>query len=219
MSQTSDTTYTDKAADPQSNSYWYKIIAEDNCGNTSAFSQVARSILLKGSVQGNDANATLNWNAYEGFNVAKNELQRDNALYASPVLMDYNDTYFYNNQFNGHDYRISALENANNGLISWSNTLHLYYQPHIWAPNVFSPQGDNINDTYQVGTSGITAYHLSILNRWGEILFQTDDMKAGWDGRFHGLDSPEGVYMYQIRAHAANGTWINKSGTICLIRK
>lgn len=52
----------------------------------------------------------------------------------------------------------------------------------FFAPNAFSPNHDNINDVYYQKGYGIKAYHLMIFTRWGELVFETNDIKEGWDG-------------------------------------
>ena len=220
IGKTDDTFYMDHDTKVSETSYWYKIIAEDTCGNTSGYSNIARSILLKGNVAGNDSFASLIWNNYEGYPIKQYDLLRDAAspAYYSGNQLQYTDAYFYYEGFNSHTYRVYALENALNGLVSQSNSITFYYHPYVWTPNVFSPQKDGVNDTYKIVTSGINSLHLRILNRWGELIYESNGKDAGWDGYWKGMEAPEGVYMFQIYAQAANGSWLTKSGTIHLIR-
>ncbi|HRF37954.1 MAG TPA: gliding motility-associated C-terminal domain-containing protein, partial [Saprospiraceae bacterium] len=66
-------------------------------------------------------------------------------------------------------------------------------------PNAFTPNADGLNDTYKgVGImEGARAFNMSIWNRWGEMVFETDSPNEGWNGRkFNtGQDSPPGVYV------------------------
>ena len=69
-------------------------------------------------------------------------------------------------------------------------------------PNVFTPDGDQFNETFQpIFTSGYDPYdyHLMIFNRWGELLFESYNSKVGWDGTYGGGDLVEdGVYVWVI---------------------
>lgn len=58
--------------------------------------------------------------------------------------------------------------------------------PHVYVPNIFSPNGDGQNDVLYVYGSGIQQMHFIIYNRWGEKIFETDNQHQGWDGRFRG---------------------------------
>jgi gliding motility-associated-like protein len=71
-----------------------------------------------------------------------------------------------------------------------------------YVPNVFTPDGDNFNQTFKpIFTSGydIYDYHLMIFDRWGEIIFESYNAEFGWDGTYgdNGLVQ-DGVYVWQI---------------------
>ena len=79
------------------------------------------------------------------------------------------------------------------------------YDPGLvyYIPNSFTPDGDMNNQVFTpVFTSGIDIYHYTmyIFNRWGEIIFETNDPSIGWDGSYgvEGKDAEVGVYTYQI---------------------
>lgn len=67
-------------------------------------------------------------------------------------------------------------------------------------PNVFSPNNDGINDTFSNLVNNAATIALEILNRWGAVVFQTDDAAAAWDGKDQNTneDCLEGVYFYKL---------------------
>jgi len=70
----------------------------------------------------------------------------------------------------------------------------------LYFPNVFSPNGDGANDVYQVYFSNdleLLSFELEIYDRWGEVVFQTDDPLVGWDGRFKKKQTRDGVFVYK----------------------
>jgi len=70
-----------------------------------------------------------------------------------------------------------------------------------FVPNTFTPDGDEFNQVFTpVFTSGFDPYdfNMTIFNRWGEIIFETEDHKMGWDGSYHDILVPEGVYTWKI---------------------
>lgn len=69
----------------------------------------------------------------------------------------------------------------------------------LYLPNVFTPNGDGLNDNYQPAIYGATEYRLMIFNRWGELVFQSTDAKSVWDGKCRDKDAPEGVYAVVIQ--------------------
>lgn len=66
-------------------------------------------------------------------------------------------------------------------------------------PNVFTPNGDNVNDNYvPIAFSGITNQEFVILNRWGNIVYETTAQTISWDGKVDGKEASEGVYFYKL---------------------
>jgi gliding motility-associated-like protein len=72
----------------------------------------------------------------------------------------------------------------------------------IYVPNAFSPNGDGINDNFNINYNNnsfpISHFVLHIFNRWGEEIFQSNNINQGWDGKKNGNDCPGGVYVYKI---------------------
>ena len=72
----------------------------------------------------------------------------------------------------------------------------------LFAPNTFTPDGDEFNQTWKVYIQGIDDYsfHLQIYNRWGELIFESYDRDFGWDGTFNGKIVQSGSYTWTISA-------------------
>lgn len=66
----------------------------------------------------------------------------------------------------------------------------------IWFPNVFTPNGDNNNPMFTGMGINIVDFHMMIFNRWGQLLYETNNIYNGWDGTFKGQDCAQGVYFY-----------------------
>lgn len=80
-------------------------------------------------------------------------------------------------------------------LIAWLKPEEFGY----YLPNAFSPNGDGINDLFMPAGSAVDLdnYELTIYDRWGMLLFRTDDPAIGWDGSSGGQAMPTGVYVFQ----------------------
>jgi gliding motility-associated-like protein len=93
---------------------------------------------------------------------------------------------------------------------------------YVDIPNAFTPNGDGENDYFlprQLLSRGLQQFSMQIINRWGQVLFQTRRTDGrGWDGRFNGQDQPQGVYVYLIRATLANGFEETYTGNVTLLR-
>jgi len=90
---------------------------------------------------------------------------------------------------------------------------------YLFAPNAFTPNRDQHNDLFHAVTNcELESFIMRIYNRWGERIFQSEDVYQGWDGVFKQLSCPEGVYIYEIFYKFAHYTEQVKTGTVLLIR-
>ncbi len=86
-------------------------------------------------------------------------------------------------------------------------------------PNVFSPNNDGINDTFESLVSGYKLIGLRIINRWGETVFSTNDSKEEWNGEFADKSCNEGVYFYYaIFLDEEINQELIKQGSVTLMR-
>ena len=86
------------------------------------------------------------------------------------------------------------------------NIIEVQEEIIFYVPNAFTPDGDSFNETFKpVFTSGYDpmAYSMFIYNRWGEVIFETHDVKYGWDGTYYGEIIPDGTYSYTIKFKVA----------------
>lgn len=88
----------------------------------------------------------------------------------------------------------------------------------INIPNVFTPNGDDFNDYFVIESKSIIEYQLYIYNRWGGVVFSSNNTNENWDGKYKGLDCPEGVYYYTINAKGIEGKNYNLNGPVQLLR-
>lgn len=105
---------------------------------------------------------------------------------------------------------------------STTETIEVHKDCYINIPNVFSPNGDGINDYFfprQLLSRKVTQFRMQLFNRWGQIIFETLNTDGrGWDGKFNNKDQPQGVYMYLIEAEL-DGMYKNHyQGNVTLIR-
>lgn len=90
----------------------------------------------------------------------------------------------------------------------------------LWAPNAFTPDGDGVNDLFGM-VSTVRApdfFELVVIDRWGSLLFSTNDHTLGWDGMAGGMQVPQGVYLWQVRIHDVFGRLHERAGHVTLIR-
>jgi gliding motility-associated-like protein len=88
----------------------------------------------------------------------------------------------------------------------------IYPIPIVTAPNVITPNNDNINDVFELSLINVAEVELFILNRWGNVLFKSSSANPIWDGKVAGKESAEGVYFYKYIAKGYNGTEVTGHG-------
>ena len=103
--------------------------------------------------------------------------------------------------------------------MSSSNELCLTYSSKIFIPNAFTPGG--INPIFIPVVSHIKSdtYHFTIINRWGQLVFESFNPTIGWDGRIqsNGKRALNDVYIYMLEVEDDEGNFIQKKGFVSLI--
>ena len=88
----------------------------------------------------------------------------------------------------------------------------------IFVANVFSPNGDGNNDIFRVRGKGVTELQFIIFDRWGEKVFESNDVNASWDGTFKGKPMDTGVFVYFLKGKFNSGETFDKKGNVTLLR-
>lgn len=100
------------------------------------------------------------------------------------------------------DYLVTLYAYNNTCVDSYQQVIHVQDVLIYYVPNIFTPDGDEFNETFQpIFTSGYDIYdfHLTIFNRWGERIFESYNDKKGWNGHYgDGGLVEDGVYIWQI---------------------
>ena len=112
---------------------------------------------------------------------------------------------------------------ASNGLCSSVDSLEIivlpFGDPEVIVPNVFSPNDDDANDIFFLTHINTSEIYIVILNRWGNVVFETTDPDPKWDGTTpNGNKVTDGVYFYKYVATGVNGVEIKGHGDITVVR-
>jgi gliding motility-associated-like protein len=109
------------------------------------------------------------------------------------------------------------LTDSNN--CSFSDTVTVFVPGDIWVPNVFTPGDVNgLNDFFLSLGRDIARVEMMIFNRWGELLFRSEDKNYGWDGTYRGKICPVGVYVWKINYQDLTGLEKMLMGHVTLLR-
>ena len=217
-----DTIHTDQTELAAQGPVTYSVRAVDSCGHESGSGRSARTIHLTGQSEGNDFNH-ITWTPYEDWQggVSSYEIQRqepdgrfDRLATVGPREVEYAAAVELEEALLQSCYRIISYEEEGYRQQSTSNILCLPYQPLLWVPSAFSPNGDSINDYFQVVNFGIQSLEINIYNRWGEKVFHATDPHFVWSGRHQGKKVPAGSYVYQLLVRENNGSSRSLEGTL-----
>jgi gliding motility-associated-like protein len=90
----------------------------------------------------------------------------------------------------------------------------------LYIPNAFTPNGDGNNDVFHAygDDASLRYFELTIFNRWGEKVFESNNLRESWDGTYQGEASPNGVYVYIAKAVYLDGSTKDYKGSITIIR-
>jgi gliding motility-associated-like protein len=177
----------------------YNVIASATASPTSGF--IPLNVTFTNLSSGVDASDTYIWNS--------NGITFSNS---------YNPTNVFNTQGN---YTITLIAiDAQSGCID-TTFLNIFADGNIFytVPNIFTPNGDNTNDAFEVISHGITEVHVVIYDRWGLKMYEFDGVHASWDGRTtSGVEVPDGTYFYLFNAKDVNDKEYKEQGHVIIMR-
>lgn len=231
-SGTKDYVFFDSIADFSRHLYYYRTYLVNECGAEVAYSNISHNILLRG--ENNAQNNHLTWHAYEYWDggvdryyvmrkVESEELF--NTIGDEPPALQNNYTDDISSLYESGSkfvYYIEAQEATNRyGFeeTSLSNQITLLQPPSLYIPNAFRPLGANNNVFRPVNSFvSLDGYQFSIFTRTGECIFLTTNPQEGWDGRINGIVAPMNVYIYYIEYKMPDGTILEQTGTVTLVK-
>ncbi len=95
--------------------------------------------------------------------------------------------------------------------------IHINYAGYA-IPTAFSPNNDGFNDKFFIRGGPFVEYEMRVFNDWGQQVFISNSQTDGWDGTIKGKEAQEGVYVLIFKGKVADGTEVNYSGDITLVR-
>jgi gliding motility-associated-like protein len=224
--------FIDDEVNVNGSSYVYQVQEKDRCGYLSDVGRIGKTILLDGEYT-NQA-SLLGWNKYEdwasGVAHYNLEIQQNNGSFSIWKTLLSSDTSFTDKDLHpeikgAFCYRVNGVSGDFKDT-SYSNTLCLFGPSQLHIPNAFSPNGNDLNETFKPTTLFISTnaklafldYDFRVYNRWGELLFMTHDLYEGWDGNYLNKPVQEGSYMYTIRAAGVDNKTYKTQGAVLIIR-
>lgn len=90
--------------------------------------------------------------------------------------------------------------------------------PEVYLPTGFTPNKDGKNDALYVMGDNIMKMHLMIYDRWGQVVFESNNQKKGWDGTYKGIELEPGVFAYHLYVECIGGASMSKKGNITILK-
>jgi gliding motility-associated-like protein len=88
----------------------------------------------------------------------------------------------------------------------------------VYAPNAFTPNGDGLNDYFEIKGIGIKQYLLQVYSRWGEVIYESTNLEEQWDGKFNGDFVSPGTYVFTINYTSMLDKDFTDKGTVTVMR-
>ncbi|MBK7381873.1 MAG: gliding motility-associated C-terminal domain-containing protein [Flavobacteriales bacterium] len=224
--------FTDNNVRPSDTGYRYRVQVGDSCGNPAFTSNIGANIVLRATPD--LAGLThLNWNGYiewagtvVGYNIYRSVADGAFELITTvpPDPWSYTDDVNAFVSLTGRFcYYVEAIEGANpSGInaISTSNVACAVQQDLVFIPNAFII-GSSIaeNQTFKpvLGFVDVTEYRFLIINRWNQVIWETEDPDEAWTGVVGSQVVPIGIYAYYCAVRSGTGKLVEKRGTVMLL--
>jgi gliding motility-associated-like protein len=113
---------------------------------------------------------------------------------SSSSMVHPSNTYFTPDTF----YITLIATNASGCIDSIKKPLIILEEYWVYIPNTFTPDEGRYNNTFWISTINIEKMNTAIFNRWGEIIFETNDVNFHWDGKYNGKVIQDGTYGYKV---------------------
>ncbi len=141
------------------------------------------------------------WNTGDGFTTNVRDFYH---TYSNLITKNYNVTLI--------------ISNASGCIDSAHLEIVIYPELKIYIPNAFTPGSNGFNSVFKAVGEGLVGFEMFIYNRWGQMVFSSQNINNGWDGKYQNEEAIAGVYVYTVNYKDFTGKTFNKTGTLNLIR-
>jgi len=97
-------------------------------------------------------------------------------------------------------------------------TVEVFPDYAVFPASAFTPNGDGLNDFFEVKSVAVAKFNIKVYSRWGQVIFESDDLETQWDGKVKGEYVPAGSYIYDIIITNMVGETMEKRGTVSVVR-
>lgn len=224
----------DETSDGNLQFYQYQVVAVDGCGHDQIISNPMTTIWLSGEAFPNEVNH-LQWTAFSGFDAGVSQYRIFRSIDGTIPLLPFDSVapnvlgiFEYTDQLIGSltetgisIYWIEAQENTGNsyGYLerSLSNRIKFVRDTELYMPNAFRPGGVTpIFKPVFLFFNG-QFYLFQVYNRWGQLIFESNNHDDGWDGTYQGSVVTTGTYLYRLVYQNHIGQQTEKRGAFTVV--
>jgi gliding motility-associated-like protein len=119
--------------------------------------------------------------------------------------------------FPEYETNYTATVTDENGCTS-SAIVPIKFDPLIFVPNAFTPDGDEFNNYFKAIAHNITEFEMTIFNRWGELIYVMPNLDETWDATYKGELVQDDVYIWQIVYKDINGKSYEMRGHVTVLK-
>lgn len=223
--------FLDEVNNSAERSYTYRIRVTNSCGDEVNISNDGVTVVLTGFVNSESLSNSIRWTTYENWDnaIQRYEIYRRIDNEEVPQLLatvpgsirEYTDDVSQMLYTEGEFcYTVVAVENGNGYTLPGeanSNELCLTQEPVIWVPNAFLINGFNNSFKPVISFADFDNYRMQIYSRWGDMIFESQDIEEAWDGVYRDRLVPEGIYAWFISISDGAGRIYEKRGTVMMM--
>ena len=242
INSTTSNAFQDQNVEINKQQYCYKVDYEDACGNVSEQSPSACTVFLT-SAQPN----TVNWSPFtvvgspdilQGVEATEytieiydqnGNLKDTKRTFDTEADIQYElDTWLKDPIMGGKVVVRIFAQQKGRVILSTGTTIFPFYgfsneytfltPAQVYFPSAFTPNDDGKNDLFEVKGKYIAQFNMIIYDRWGAPIFESKDIKIGWDGKENGSPAPTGYYSFKIFGIDNAGQEFSKTGSVLLMR-
>jgi gliding motility-associated-like protein len=225
--------FIDDVVDLDHQPWEYRTKYIDSCGKEGTYSNNNITIYVSATTDEYEMINTIQWTPYIGFDGGINEYYIfrgiDGDFDPNPIAIVPNGILNYQDDVSDFTtdgiicYRIEAKEGMNTynfAETSRSNDFCIRYTPLVFVPNAFTPGG--INPIFQPVLTNVSTnkYEFTIMDRWGQIIFETTDKNGGWNGEIRntGNMATSDTFLYIITFEDENNRKVTKRGYVSMLK-
>ncbi|MCE7062580.1 gliding motility-associated C-terminal domain-containing protein [Dyadobacter sp. CY343] len=212
-----DSEYSDITVKTNEMSYCYRMSYQNSCGQKLPPSQPVCTMLLKKDF------VSLGWTpelpvlgGITGYEVVQRGTSSGETIIPTQMNTQYTIQLSAQSDLE-YNFQIRATS-PDGDFESLSNIINYRRSAGVFVPDAFSPNGDGYNDVLEAKSTQLQAFTFSVMNRWGQVVFHSEDINTGWDGTIKGENAPVGSYVYKMTFVDDINQTVEKSGTFMLLR-